>query len=134
MSKIEFIEARESFHESVRGWAFFPFQAEAVPYSKIDGTSYHVVMTNPGEVRGNHLHPEVVEWLHVFGGPAIFHWRDEDGTKHRREINNDHTIIRIEAGIAHAVSNPSPHPVFLVAFRSEQPSPDLPVARPAEIV
>ena len=51
-AEVEFIEAKEAFNESVKGWVFFPFQSEALPFNLVDGTSYHVVKTEPGEIRG----------------------------------------------------------------------------------
>ena len=133
-AEVEFIEAKEAFNQSVKGWVFFPFQAEALPFNLVDGTSYHVVKTEPGEIRGNHLHPGVEEWLHIFGGVSVFHWQTSDGERHRREIDNDYTVIRIKIGVPHAVSNPGPNPVYLVAFRTDQPDPEMPVAEPAVIL
>ena len=134
MEEVEFIEAKEAFSESVKGWVIFPFQSEALPFNRVDGTSYHVVKTEPGEIRGNHLHQGVEEWLHIFGGQAVFHWQTSDGQRHRREIENDYTIVRVMPGVAHAVSNPGPNPVYLVSFRTEQPDSSLPVAEPAVIL
>jgi len=131
VAEIEFIEAKEAFYDTVRGWAFFPFQSEALPFNQVDGTSFHVVKTNPGEIRGNHRHPEVEEWLHIFGGPAVFHWQTAEGNVNKRDLDNDYTIVRVKAGVAHALSNPGPGPVYLIAFRTEPPQTDLPVAEPA---
>lgn len=134
MSEVDFIEADQAFYESVRGWAFFPFQAEAMPFDKVDGTSFHIVKSLPGEIRGNHLHPGVEEWLHVFGNQSIFHWQTADGEVHKRTIDNEYTIIRISAGVPHALQNPGPGDAYLVAFRTEQPTAESPVSEPAEIV
>ena len=134
MAQVQFIQAEEAFNQTVRGWVFFPFQAEVVPFNLVDGTTFHIVKTEPGEIRGNHLHPGVEEYLHVFGGRSVFHWRDDEGRKKSRELDNDYTIIRIPAGTPHALSNPGPGPVFLVAFRTDSPDPSLPAAEPAVIL
>lgn len=134
MQEVEFIDAGQAFYESVHGWAFFPFQAEAMPFDRVDGTSFHVVKSNPGEIRGNHRHPGVEEWLHVFGGLSVFYWQTSDGQVRKKAIDNEHTIIRVAPGVPHALSNPGPDDVYIVAFRSDLPSVDLPVAEPAEIV
>ena len=132
--EVQFFNAQAAFSESVKGWVFFPFHAEAMPFDQVDGTSFHLVKSNPGEIRGNHLHPGVEEWLHVFGGPAVFYWREADGAVQRKNIDNDFTVIRVSEGVPHALSNPGPGPVYLVAFRTEPPEPGLPAAEPAEIV
>ena len=134
MDEVEFIEAETAFEETHKGWAFFPFHVRAVPYHQVDGTSFHTVKSNPGQIRGNHLHPGVEEWLHTFGGPAVFYWQGEDGEVKRREIDNEYTIVRIKAGVPHAILNPGPLPTYLVAFRSEPPEAETPRAQPAEIV
>ncbi len=134
MNEVDFIEAKEAFQDSVKGWAFFPFHAEAMPFDKVDGTTFHVVKSLPGEIRGNHLHPGVEEWLHVFGNPSVFYWRAADGETKKRVIDNEYTIIRISPGVPHALQNPGPGDVYLVAFRTEQPEADMAAAEPAEIV
>ncbi len=133
MAEIEFIEVKAEFFETAKGWAFFPFQAGVVPFEEVDGASFHVVKTNPGEIRGNHRHPGVEEWLHVFGGKAIFHWRAPDGAVKRRPIENEHTIIRVPPDVGHAVLNNGRRPVYLTAFRTKAAAPG-PRAEPDEVL
>jgi len=133
-AEVEFIESGEAFFETSKGWAFFPFQSEVIPLDRVDGASFHVVKTLPGEVRGNHRHPGVEEWLHVFGGPAVFHWGLDNGGVGRRDLDNEQTVIRVKAGVAHALSNPGPNPVFLVSFRTKPQDPEAPASEPAELL
>ena len=134
VDEVEFYEAGEAFYETDKGWAFFPFQAGYAPCSQVDQTSFHTVKSNPGQIRGNHLHPGAEEWLHSFGGPAVFYWRGSDGKVKRREIDDESTIVRIKAGVAHAILNPGPLPTYLVAFRSQPSEPETAHTRPAEVV
>src|ERR1700750_2393631 len=59
-------------HADQRGSVFEPLEAEALP----DQRNVHVVVTEPGAVRGNHLHPRGTETL-VIHGPALFRCREE---------------------------------------------------------
>ncbi len=134
MVEVEFIEVKDAFYESVKGWAFFPFQSGSMPFADVDGQSFHVVKILPGEIRGNHRHPGVDEWLHVFSGPAVLHWRDAQGQPRKREISNEYTVVRVAAGVPHALLNPGPGLVYTVSFRARSGHPDQPKAEEVQVL
>ncbi len=119
LEPITIFELPDRFHRDPRGWAFFPFQGalDIIP-AGCDLDSFHVVMTMPGAVRGNHRHPESAEWMHVFGGPVTLYW-DQDGQTRERVMKSESCLIHIPAGTAHAVKNHGPGPIYLAAFREK---------------
>ena len=101
---------------------FFPF--DRLPVNNpvnIELESLHLVMSLPGMVRGNHIHPETGEWICVFGGPARFFWEDE-GQVRSRDLDDETTLIHIPAGVGHALRNNGDKPNFLIAFRKKNPA------------
>lgn len=87
-------------HTDARGSVFEPLGLDALPHQR----NVHVVLTEPGAVRGNHLHPRGTETL-VIQGPALFRCR-EDGELVDTEIPAG-AIYRftIPPGVAHALKN-----------------------------
>ncbi|MHB1193214.1 MAG: hypothetical protein ACYC6F_09225 [Longimicrobiales bacterium] len=60
-----------------RGWGLRPFEAVGSGVGRVGDV--HVVSLLPGAVRGNHLHPNVTEWLLVLGAPVTVAWRSPEG-------------------------------------------------------
>jgi len=85
----------------------------------------HVVLTEPGHVRGNHFHLHTTEYLAVWG-PALVRLRE--GTQ-----LHDHPVPRqavhrfvIPPGVAHAIQNTGQTPNVLVAFADRTHDPAQP--------
>lgn len=132
MTRVRIVSLDDHVYTDKRGWAFFPFTAETDPRpAACDPVSLHVVQTEPGGVRGNHRHPHAAEWLHVFGGAARLYW-EENGTIVEERLEAAGHLVYIPAGVAHAVRNPGPGPLYLVAFR-DQAGPE-PHTVPSRIV
>ncbi|MFH1090575.1 MAG: cupin domain-containing protein [Pseudomonadota bacterium] len=119
MNQVRIFTETGSFHTDERGWAFFPFGRDLGPGpSGLDLRSLHVVKTEPGAVRGNHLHPAAAEWLHIFGGEYTLYY-EEQGQIRSTVLNREDQVIFLPPGTPHAVKNTGPGPIFLVAFREE---------------
>jgi dTDP-4-dehydrorhamnose 3,5-epimerase-like enzyme len=98
-------------HADPRGSVFEPLGASALP----DQRNVHVVVTEPGAVRGNHLHPRGTETL-VIQGPALFRCR-EDGELVDTEIPAGAVCrFTIPPGVAHALKNTGDAPSVAVSF------------------
>lgn len=116
MADVEFIDLTGKIHEDPRGLSFFPWPGQ-VPKNQDLLRSLHLVSIAPGQVRGNHLHPGHIEWLYIFHGPGVLIWEGTPGELKEQTISGNRTLIRIPAGIAHAVRNPGPEVLYLLAWR-----------------
>jgi len=102
---------RLTVHSDARGSVFEPLGPDGLP----DQRNVHVVVTEPGAVRGNHLHPHGTERL-VIQGPALFRCR-QDGKVVDTEIAGGEVVrFTIPAGVAHALKNTGTAPILAVSF------------------
>ena len=116
MDRVKIYHLPENFKADQRGWVMFPFQAKLDGRPTIDLFTYHLARSEPGAVRGNHYHPNVGEWLHVFGGECTLYYEEDGGVK-SAVIDREDTLVYIPAGNSHAAVNTSDGPVYLWAFR-----------------
>lgn len=104
-----------------RGWVAEPLGAEALAGQR----NVHVVVSEPGAVRGNHLHRHATEVLTV-AGPALVRTRDEDGT-HDTVVGAEEVVrFILPPGVAHAVRNTGTGPGIIVSFSSHPHDPEAP--------
>jgi dTDP-4-dehydrorhamnose 3,5-epimerase-like enzyme len=99
-------------HRDGRGSVFEPLDAERLTGQR----NMHVVITEPGHVRGNHYHTHGTE-LVIVQGPALV--RIRDGQEVQDTLIPEGVVTRfiIPPGIAHAIQNLGTRPTLLVAFR-----------------
>ncbi len=120
MAVIELLELSEEIKEDPRGFVFFPWQGRAEVQDPPDVLrTFHLVSIAPGEVRGNHLHPGHQEYLFTFGGEGILIWEEKEGEVRERRLSGHRTLVRILPGVAHALRNPGPEMLFLLAWREK---------------
>lgn len=87
----------------------------------------HLVLTEPGCVRGNHYHRVGTE-ITVLTGPAFVRLR-EDGVVRDLEIPPGEVWrLTIPPGVVHAYRNPGPGTMVLIAFNTEVHDPGNPDA------
>jgi len=115
MTDVEFIDISEELHRGERGFAFFPWQGRRGDPREVLRTG-HLVSIQPGHTRGNHLHPGHEEWLFTFHGAGVLVW-EAAGQIRERLVAPNGTLIRIPPGIAHALTNPGPEVLYLLAWR-----------------
>ncbi len=120
MESVEFIDLSKEIREDSRGFSFYPLQGRAEHPEKLPG-AFHLVSIAPGQVRGNHLHPGVWEWLYPFHGTGDFLWEPRPGDLQERLVSGHLLLIRIPPGVAHALRNPGPEPIYLLAWREGEP-------------
>ena len=104
-----------------RGVVFEPIMAADFAALK----NAHVVISNPGIVRGNHYH-KVGHEIIVVMGPALVRYQDGDRL---REVDVPaRAVYRFDfpPGIAHALKNTGTKPNLLVAFNTVVHDPDRP--------
>ncbi len=122
MADVQFIAISGEIHRDERGFSFFPWQGRVRKPLEFLRTA-NLVSIQPGHSRGHHYHPGHEEWLFTFHGAGIFLW-EAAGQTQSRTISPETTLLRIPPGVPHALSNPGPEVVYLLAWR--QPAGDGP--------
>jgi len=97
-----------------RGVVFEPLSADALASQR----NVHVVLTEPGGIRGNHQHQSGTEIVTVYG-PALVRLRD--GKEIEERVVQEGCAVRfvIPAGVAHAFKNIGERPNLLICFNTE---------------
>lgn len=127
MSRVEVTEVE--VHGDERGFVFEAAEAEEIPGFR----NVHAAMTEPGEVRGNHVHRRKDEVINV-EGPALVRWRTEEGTVDHRIPGDAVHRFRFPSGVAHAVRFEGDSPRLLVALATEPHDPETPDAERVELL
>jgi dTDP-4-dehydrorhamnose 3,5-epimerase-like enzyme len=104
-----------------RGSVFEPLDAERLAGQR----NVHVVVTDPGRVRGNHYHTRGTEMITV-EGPVLVRIRDEQGVQDTLIPEGVVSRFIIPPGVAHAIQNLGTRPTLLVAFRDLADDPTNP--------
>lgn len=116
-------------HRDTRGALFEPVEVGHLPGTR----NVHVVLTEPGFVRGNHRHLVGTE-ISVVTGPAQVRLK-EDGVLRDVEVPAGETWrFTIPPGVTHAYRNPGPGTMLLIGFNSELHDPGRPDAVRDEIL
>jgi oxalate decarboxylase/phosphoglucose isomerase-like protein (cupin superfamily) len=118
MAGVEFIDLSEEIKEDPRGFVFFPWK-EGVNEPQDLLRTFHLISIAPGQVRGNHLHPGHREYLLTFQGTGVLIWEAPSGAVRERLLRGHRTLVRIPPGIAHALRNPGPEILLLLAWREK---------------
>jgi len=116
MDDVHFIDLFGEIREDSRGFSFYPLKGRAESPERLPG-AFHLVSIAPGTLRGNHLHPGHWEWLYPFHGTGYFTWEPQPGDLQERLVSGYRVIIRIPPGMPHALRNPGPEPIYLLAWR-----------------
>lgn len=104
-----------------RGWVAEPLAPRDFPEQR----NVHLVVSAPGTIRGNHLHPRGSEVLTV-AGPALVRTRAAGETTDTEVPAGAVYRFRIPPGVAHAVKNLGDAPSVLVGFNSVAHDPAAP--------
>ncbi len=104
-----------------RGAAYEPLGPEALPGQR----NVHVVITEPGHVRGNHVHHRDTEVLTV-RGPALVRYRESDEDRDVAVESGQAMAFRFPPGVPHAVLNTGERPQVIVAFKDHPHDPEHP--------
>jgi uncharacterized RmlC-like cupin family protein len=116
MAEVQFIDLSGEIKADARGMSFFPWQGR-LQKSQVLLTTFHLVSIRPSQTRGNHLHPGQAEWLYPFHGAGVIRWEAAPGQVRERVVQGDRTLIYIAPGLAHALTNPGPEILYLLAWR-----------------
>jgi UDP-2-acetamido-2,6-beta-L-arabino-hexul-4-ose reductase len=121
MMKTEVTIEKIDIKKDRRGCVFEPLTAGEIP----DKRNVHVVITEPGYVRGNHFHQRGEEILAV-RGPALIRLRDGNKKEDLVVPERGVTKISIPPGISHAIQNTGRQSNLLIAFNTLEHDPENP--------
>jgi dTDP-4-dehydrorhamnose 3,5-epimerase-like enzyme len=108
-------------HSDARGVVFEPLELEMIAAQR----NTHVVVSNPGVVRGNHYHLQGTETIAVMG-PALVRVR-EDGNLRDIEVPEEKVYRFIfPPKVPHAIKNTGDRATILVAFNTCEHDPGNP--------
>ena len=96
-----------------RGWVLEPLNEALLGGMR----NAHVVLTEPGAVRGNHYH-RVSREIFTVVGPAQIRWREDGVVRDLLVPEGEAWRLTIPELIPHAIKNTGTKPLFLVAFNS----------------
>jgi dTDP-4-dehydrorhamnose 3,5-epimerase-like enzyme len=108
-------------HTDERGAVFEPLLSAEFRELK----NAHIVISNPGSVRGNHFHVRGKELI-VIMGPAQVLYRENDQVRDVTINAGDVYRFIFPPGISHAVKNTGSVPIVLAAFNTVTHDPEHP--------
>ena len=105
-------------HRDARGTLFEPLTDAELQAQK----NVHVVLSHPGEIRGNHVHRTAVETTTVVG-PCLVRLKEE-GTVRDIEVPAGEVLrLTIPPGVVHAFRNTGDSSMVLVSFSTNLHDP-----------
>lgn len=110
-------------HRDQRGLVFEPIDVPAL----LQQRNTHVVVTQPGHVRGNHYHPVGTEVCVVFG-PALIRVRENGVVRDHPVGDGELQRFVFPPGVSHAYKNTGTTPLFSIAFNTvalDRANPDM---------
>jgi UDP-2-acetamido-2,6-beta-L-arabino-hexul-4-ose reductase len=113
----------------VRGLVFEPLHGDGLA----DQRNVHVVLTEPGQVRGNHYHRIGTEVLVVLG-PALVRFQEDGQLRDYAIADGELRRFVIPPGIAHAIQNLGSRPGLLIGFNTQDHDPGRPDTVPAILI
>jgi dTDP-4-dehydrorhamnose 3,5-epimerase-like enzyme len=104
-----------------RGFVFEPIAPGGLPRQR----NAHVVISEPGVVRGNHYHLRGEETL-AAKGPALVRFRENGILEEIRIRTGEAYLFLFPPGVPHAIKNLSDGPNVLIAFNTVEHDPQQP--------
>ena len=116
-TRVERIEV----HADARGYVFEPIEKDPIVNQK----NVHVVISEPGAVRGNHFHKNGTEIITVMG-PALIRLKETEKLYDIEIPEGEVHRFTIPPQVSHAIKNTGRQPNILVAFNTMEHDPDRP--------
>ncbi len=108
-------------HRDPRGSVTEPLRPEEFSAQR----NAHVVLTEPGCIRGNHYHVRGTEILTVYG-PALVRIREAGEDRDTTVPEGEAYRFTLPPGVPHAILNTGRAPILMVAFNTEPHDPAAP--------
>jgi UDP-2-acetamido-2,6-beta-L-arabino-hexul-4-ose reductase len=97
-----------------RGWLVEPVDQDALRLQ----ANAHLVLSQPGEIRGNHFHRRGAEIM-VVVGTALVRARVDGALRDVTVPEGESYRFHIPPGVAHAVMGTGASPMILISFNTE---------------
>lgn len=110
-----------SVHSDARWVVFEPLEMEMIAAQR----NTHVVISNPGVIRGNHCHLKGTEIIAVMG-PALVRFRENDEAQNIEVPVNKVYRFTFPPKVPHAIKNTGGRANILVAFNTCEHDPENP--------
>jgi UDP-2-acetamido-2,6-beta-L-arabino-hexul-4-ose reductase len=110
-----------NLHSDRRGFVFEPMEDDSLQHQR----NAHVVISQPGAVRGNHYHLNGTEVIAVMG-PAMVRIEENDRIRDTEIPENKVYRWVIPPMVAHAIKNTGDQSNILVAFNTVTHDPQNP--------
>ena len=105
-------------HRDARGSVFEPLNDAELTAQK----NVHVVLTQPNEVRGNHVHRNAVEITSV-AGPCLIRLKEDGEIRDLQVPAGEIWRLTIPPGVVHAFRNTGEGVMVLVSFSTQVHDP-----------
>jgi UDP-2-acetamido-2,6-beta-L-arabino-hexul-4-ose reductase len=105
-------------HRDVRGSVFEPLNDVELAAQK----NVHVVLTQPNEVRGNHVHRNAIEVTSV-AGPCLIRLKEDGEIRDLQVPAGEIWRLTIPPGVVHAFRNTGEGVMVLVSFSTQVHDP-----------
>jgi dTDP-4-dehydrorhamnose 3,5-epimerase-like enzyme len=116
-------------HRDIRGSLFEPLDDAELAAQK----NVHVVLTQPNEVRGNHVHERAVEMTSVVG-PCLVRLKEADQIRDVEVPAGETWRFTIPPGVVHAYRNTGDSVMVLISFSTEVHDPNAADTRREQIL
>jgi len=100
-----------SFFSDARGWVIEPVSEALLAGQR----NVHVVLSEPGAIRGNHYHERSTE-IFVVIGPALVRVRESSVVRDLPVAEGQAMRFTLPPGVAHAIQNTGSRPLVLMSF------------------
>lgn len=120
---------RVDYFSDARGWVIEPVDEALL----VGQRNVHVVFTEPGAIRGNHLHEHTTEIFAVVG-PALVRVRESGGPRDITVAEGQAMRFTIPPGVPHAVQNTGSRPMILMSFATQPHDRARPDTVPAVLI
>jgi dTDP-4-dehydrorhamnose 3,5-epimerase-like enzyme len=108
-------------HFDARGLVFEPVGEDQLALQH----NMHVVVSNPGAVRGNHYHLKGTEIIAI-AGPALVRIREDSDIRDVVIEEKEIYAFTFPPEVSHAIQNTGTHPHILAAFNTLAHDPNHP--------
>jgi len=127
MSTVKIVKLQ--VHADERGCVFEPLEPQLLG----GWQNVHAVITEPGAIRGNHLHLRGTEVSAVVG-PALVRYREGEQTCDAHVPEGEVWRFHFPPGVPHAFRNTGARAFVLVSFNTERHDPAVPDFERVELI
>jgi len=116
-------------HSDPRGAVFEPLPGDDLPSYR----NVHIVISEPGAIRGNHAHLRGTEITAIYG-PTLVRFREAGELRDVAVPAGEVWRFCFPPGVPHAFLNTGDRPAIIASFNTEEHDRSAPDARPEKLI